>query len=895
MPTGQKITDGVLVTGFNYLDEFDVSALVSTGPDVYVTKSTTFGTLKENILRSPDTLQRILIENTYINSTFSNAEDGEWTIDDDSTRFSHTLLVSVTAPLIDLRSTNTFGRLRVGDSFSVMEFYGATGGGAISVDDATEILMEHAFGARINAPIISFGQSSAQTANIRLLNQFNTEYVGIKSGNTVTSYDITIPVAQGGSGETLINNGSGILTWGMAGTGTFLPLSGGTMTGNVLFTSGYGIDTTATGGSDILNIGATNANVINYGNSSTTHNFLGVAIYELQVNSYVTDKLITLNYGGSAASGIGVGFEVEENAIITGYFKTNAARNGFSILTPAIAYKADLNLNLLSADRAYSLPNVSGTIITTGDTGTVTNTILVNSSLTIGSTNIALGATSTTLAGLTSVTSTTFVGALTGNSSTSTTLQTARTIGGVSFDGSANIVPQTIQSVNEATDTTCFPLFISASGSQSLQPLNNSGFTYNSNTNALTATTFIGALNGNASTVTTNANLTGDVTSIGNASTVVSANNILNGYATTATAAGTTTLTVTSKYQQFFTGVTTQTLVLPVVSTLTLGQAYYVVNSSTGIVTVNSSGANLVKSMGPGSSCVFTCIAITGTTAASWTADYSSAVSGSGALTSGKVPIATTGGLLVDSTISLNGGGIDITAVLTINSGIVLSSGSGSVLRTTSTTASNFAGASLRNASSTGSAGIEFGTSTTLYSQLHRFNASATNTLTADASVALASSTLLQSGLTGTEPIIFLGVPIISCTGTTAGNIGTRLSAAGLRIGLNSNLHTNATAALTLDDALNMDFGTTTGTKIGTGTTQKIGFWNATPIIQPASANQAALTNSTGGTYDGTLVDVTTAAVADPAKVNSNFTDVYTLLTEIRTSLVNSGLMKGAA
>lgn len=79
------------------------------------------------------------------------------------------------------------------------------------------------------------------------------------------------------------------------------------------------------------------------------------------------------------------------------------------------------------------------------------------------------------------------------------TLTTARTIGGVSFDGSANIVPQTIQSINEATDTTCYPLFITAAGTQSLQPLNNSGFIYNSNANSLTATTFIGALTGTAS------------------------------------------------------------------------------------------------------------------------------------------------------------------------------------------------------------------------------------------------------------------------------------------------------------------------------------------------------------------------------------------------------------
>lgn len=92
-------------------------------------------------------------------------------------------------------------------------------------------------------------------------------------------------------------------------------------------------------------------------------------------------------------------------------------------------------------------------------------------------------------------------------------LTTSRTIGGVLFNGSSNIVPQTIQSVNEATDTTCFPLFISASGSQSLQPLNNAGFIYNSNINALTVTTFIGALTGNASTATNVA--VGGITGLG--------------------------------------------------------------------------------------------------------------------------------------------------------------------------------------------------------------------------------------------------------------------------------------------------------------------------------------------------------------------------------------------
>lgn len=84
--------------------------------------------------------------------------------------------------------------------------------------------------------------------------------------------------------------------------------------------------------------------------------------------------------------------------------------------------------------------NISGlTNSNLSGTAGITNANLANSSITVGTTAIALGASSTTLAGLTSVTSTTFVGALTGNASTATTLQTARTINGVSFNGSANI------------------------------------------------------------------------------------------------------------------------------------------------------------------------------------------------------------------------------------------------------------------------------------------------------------------------------------------------------------------------------------------------------------------------------------------------------------------------
>ena len=94
--------------------------------------------------------------------------------------------------------------------------------------------------------------------------------------------------------------------------------------------------------------------------------------------------------------------------------------------------------------------------------------------------------------------------------------------------------------------------------------------------------------------------------------------NIKLGYTTTATAAGTTTLTVTSTNQQFFTGTTTQTVVLPVTSTLALGLSYLIVNNSTGVLTVQSSGLNTITLVPAGASVICTCILITGTTAASW-------------------------------------------------------------------------------------------------------------------------------------------------------------------------------------------------------------------------------------------------------------------------------------
>ena len=100
-------------------------------------------------------------------------------------------------------------------------------------------------------------------------------------------------------------------------------------------------------------------------------------------------------------------------------------------------------------------------------------------------------------------------GSCTGNAATATALETARNIGGVSFDGSANInlpgvntsgsqntsgtaaIATTVTVADESSDTTCFPLFATAA-TGNLAPKSGSNLAFNSSNGTLTATAFAG-------------------------------------------------------------------------------------------------------------------------------------------------------------------------------------------------------------------------------------------------------------------------------------------------------------------------------------------------------------------------------------------------------------------
>jgi hypothetical protein len=80
----------------------------------------------------------------------------------------------------------------------------------------------------------------------------------------------------------------------------------------------------------------------------------------------------------------------------------------------------------------------------------------------------------------------TITAALTGNASTATTLQTARTINGVSFNGSADITVEPYIEDDEATDATRYLIFTDDSTAGYKRLNEDSSLTYNPSTGNLT-------------------------------------------------------------------------------------------------------------------------------------------------------------------------------------------------------------------------------------------------------------------------------------------------------------------------------------------------------------------------------------------------------------------------
>jgi len=163
----------------------------------------------------------------------------------------------------------------------------------------------------------------------------------------------------------------------------------------------------------------------------------------------------------------------------------------------------------------------------------------------------------------------------------------------------------------------------------------------------------------------------------------------LVGYTTVATATGTTVLDNTSENLYYFTGTLNQTITLPVVTTLLLGWSFDITNNSTGLLTINSSGGNLVLTIPSGMTAMVTCIDIaTNTTATAWDYGYTdfTSLTGSGAIVLAKTPTLTALNLAAGTATAS-------TAPLKIAAGIVLGTPEAGVIEVdTAATALYFTG-----------------------------------------------------------------------------------------------------------------------------------------------------------------------------------------------------------
>ena len=205
-----------------------------------------------------------------------------------------------------------------------------------------------------------------------------------------------------------------------------------------------------------------------------------------------TDKL---DFAGNTTADLG------EN---TNLYFTNARARGAVSVTDAggqgsLAYNSSTGVITYtgpsSADTRGELSVASGSGLTynsgTGEFGTsaIPNGQLANSSLTIGATSVALGATASTISGLTSLTSTTLVA---GSGANSILLAS----GSISFEGSTDDANETILTAADATGgdkTLTLPnetgTILTTASSIANSNLANSSFTIGSTSVSLGATT----------------------------------------------------------------------------------------------------------------------------------------------------------------------------------------------------------------------------------------------------------------------------------------------------------------------------------------------------------------------------------------------------------------------
>jgi hypothetical protein len=126
----------------------------------------------------------------------------------------------------------------------------------------------------------------------------------------------------------------------------------------------------------------------------------------------------------------------------------------------------------------------------------------------------------------------------------------------------------------------------------------------------------------------------------------------------------------------------------------------------------------------------------------------------------------------------------------------------------------------------------------------------------------IGTATNRKLGFFNATPIVQVGATID--LGVVLSNLGLRAAGTAYPITTSGAVSFTGTIGLgntiTIANAKNIVLGTTTGTKIGTGTTQKLGFYNATPVVQQtATTDLGTALSNLGLRAAGTAYPITTS------------------------------------
>ena len=279
----------------------------------------------------------------------------------------------------------------------------------------------------------------------------------IVSGAVSTATTAT-NIAGGTAGALAYNTASGTTTFLALGTSNYVLTAGATSPQYVAqSTLSVGSATSAT---TATNLAGGAAGYIPYQSASSTTSFLSAG---------TSGQVLTS--GGSGAPTWSAPTAV---TTVTDDTTTNATRY------PLFANQTSGTItNEYTSSTKLQFNPSTGIFTATGFSGSgagltsIPNSALNNSSITVGSTAISLGSSATTIAGLTSVTSTTFVGALTGNASSATTATTATNATNIAITD------------NTSTNANYYPVFVANSSGNNPATTSSTKLKYNPSTGAL--------------------------------------------------------------------------------------------------------------------------------------------------------------------------------------------------------------------------------------------------------------------------------------------------------------------------------------------------------------------------------------------------------------------------